>query len=243
MKNGNNLAWALLGSLAGAVGAYLLSRKELKNVVRHRMEEDAEEAVMNAIGKYGEDGIRQAIENRLTDDVVNEIRKNCETRLEDRIFKLVSSKANDFLDRSVKSVVESIAHDDIDQEVKYRLASSKKFLEDTIQKTAEFQSANILKTAASNYAAEHMDSLLYKEVERYLRMLSSKDLDVMIRNVIYEKANDVFDSKVQAYIDRQLKGSIQSAIERRFQNLQNDPMGIFIDSKYAWKGGPWPNLI
>lgn len=243
MKNGTNFAWVLLGSLAGAVGAYLLSRKGLRNDIQRRMEEDAGEAVKNAIGKYGEDRIRQTIDQKLPNDIVDTIRENCESKLEERIFKEVRRKANDSLDRSVKSVVEEIAHDEIDQEVKYKLASSKKFLEDAIRETAKDQTIDILKTAASNYTAEHMEPLFKKAVENYLRAFSVKDLDMTIRDVIYEKANDIFDSKVQAYIDRQLKGSIQSAIERRFQNLQNDPMGIFTDSKYLWKGGTWPNLI
>lgn len=247
MKNGTNFAWVLLGSLAGAVGAYLLSRKGLKNDIRQRMEEDAGEAVMNAIGKYGEDRIRQTIDRKLTGDVVDKIRENCETKLEDRIFKSINSRANDSLDRSVKSVVESIAHDDIDQEVKYKLASSKKMIEDAIQKTTEDRTIDILKTVASNYAAEHMDPLFKKETENYLRAFSVKDLDLTIREIVCEKANDIFDTKVQAYIDRYLKNSIQNAIERRFQNLQSDPMGIFNDGKYVWKGGSWmakwPNSI
>lgn len=243
MKNGTNFAWVLLGSLAGAVGAYLLSRKGLRNDIQRRMEEDAGEAVKNAIGKYGEDRIRQTIDQKLPNDIVDTIRENCESKLEERIFKEVKGKANDSLDRSVKSVVENIAHDDIDQEVKYKLASSKKFLEDTITKTAENESMKVLKMAASNYANEHMASLFKKEVEQYLRSLSFKDIDVMIRDIVCEKANDIFDSKVQMYIDRYLKSSIQNAIERRFQNLQSDPMGIFNDSKYVWKGGTWPNLI
>lgn len=237
MKNRINFAWVLLGSLAGAFGAYLLSSKRLKNNILHQLEEDAGEAVQNAICKYGEDRIRQTIEQKLSNDVVNTIRENCESKLEKRIFADIKNKAKDSLDSSVKNVVESIAHDDIDQEVKYKLASSNRMIEEAIRNTTNNQVMDILSREAKEYAEKHMGALLKKEVEQYFRALSFKDLDVTIREIIYEKANDIFDSKVQAYIDRYLRSSIQNAIDRRFQNFQSEPV-------LTWKGGSWPsNLI